>query len=90
MSTQTEEREAGSPVPWGMARLEPLRNGEPSAWQYAGIDPQTQTGLWTGEDGLMNPAELGKHGTSVGTYPPTQQSKDGVQDSDSGHDASQD
>ncbi|PYC88008.1 hypothetical protein C7C46_02005 [Streptomyces tateyamensis] len=73
-----------------MGRMEPLRNGEPSQWQYAGIDPQMQTGLWCGEDGKMMPAELGKHGTSVGTYPPTQVGKDGKNDPDTGHDATQD
>ncbi|MEV7025013.1 putative ATP-grasp-modified RiPP [Kitasatospora sp. NPDC093558] len=67
-----------------------LRNGEPSQWQYAGLDPATQTGLWFGVDGTMTPAELGKHGTSVGTYPPTQVGKDGKVDGDSGHDATQD
>ncbi|MFD4532062.1 putative ATP-grasp-modified RiPP [Kitasatospora sp. NPDC058397] len=87
MSTATEL----APVaPWGMGRMAPLRNGEPSQWQYAGLDPATQTGLWFGEDGTMSPAELGKHGTSVGTYPPTQVGKDGKVDGDSGHDATQD
>jgi hypothetical protein len=38
----------------------------------------------------MTPAELGKHGTSVNTYPPTQVGKDGKVDADSGHDATQD
>jgi len=42
------------------------------------------------EDGVMAPAELGKHGTSVNTYPPTQVGKDGKVDADSGHDATQD
>ncbi|CUW30102.1 hypothetical protein TUE45_04821 [Streptomyces reticuli] len=79
-----------APTPWGMRRMAPLNNGTPSPWRYAGIDPETQTGRWTGADGQMTPAELGKHGTSVNTYPPTQVSKDGKQDSDSGHDATQD
>ncbi|RAJ47101.1 putative ATP-grasp target RiPP [Kitasatospora sp. SolWspMP-SS2h] len=77
-------------APWGMRRMAPLGNGEPSQWQYAGLDPVTQTGLWFGEDGAMGPAELGKHGTSVNTYPTTQQGKDGKMDSDSGSDATQD
>ncbi|MBO1415430.1 putative ATP-grasp-modified RiPP [Streptomyces sp. FH025] len=77
-------------APWDFARLVPLRNGEPSRWQYVGLDPRTQTGRWAGEDGQMSPVELGKHGTSVNTYPPTQQGKDGKVDGDSGHDASQD
>ncbi|MGV9263854.1 putative ATP-grasp-modified RiPP [Kitasatospora sp. NPDC003701] len=77
-------------APWGMGRMAPLRNGEPSRWQYAGLDPATQTGLWFGEGGATSPAELGKHGTSVGTYPPTQVGKDGKVDGDSGHDATQD
>lgn len=79
--------------PWGMRRMAPLRNGEPSPWQYAGLDPQTQTGRWIGGDGRMTPVELGKHGTSVNTYPPTQVGKDGKDgkvDGDSGHDATQD
>lgn len=79
-----------NPIPWGMGRLTPLRNGEPSAWRYAGIDPLTQTGRWVGADGVPAPAELGKHGTSVNTYPPTQVGKDGKIDADSGHDAQQD
>lgn len=87
MSTATD---LGPVAPWGMGRMAPLRNGEPSQWQYAGLDPRTQTGLWFGEDGKMTPAELGKHGTSVGTYPPTQVGKDGKNDPDTGHDATQD
>ncbi len=80
-----------APAPWGLRRMVPLRNGSPSSpWRYAGVDPATQTGRWVGEGGQMTPAELGKHGTSVNTYPPTQVSKDGQQDSDSGHDATQD
>ncbi|MBB1253818.1 putative ATP-grasp-modified RiPP [Streptomyces sp. OF3] len=70
--------------------MTPLRNGSPSPWRYTGIDPATQTGRWVGEDGAMTPAELGKHGTSVNTYPPTQIGKDGKVDNDSGHDATQD
>ncbi|MBC3843206.1 putative ATP-grasp-modified RiPP [Streptacidiphilus sp. 4-A2] len=73
-----------------MKRMAPLRNGEPSSWQYQGLDPHTQTGRWTGPDGQSAPAELGRHGTSVGTYPPTQVGKDGKVDPDSGHDAQQD
>ncbi|MGW8333293.1 putative ATP-grasp-modified RiPP [Streptomyces sp. NPDC055897] len=75
---------------WGMARMTPLRNGDPSPWRYAGIDPHSQTGRWIGTDGQAVPVELGKHGTSVNTYPPTQVSKDGKVDGDSGHDAQQD
>jgi putative ATP-grasp target RiPP len=82
--------ESAAPIPWGMGRMAPLRNGEPSPWRYTGIDPQTQTGRWAGSDGLLTPVELGKHGTSVNTYPPTQVSKDGKMDSDTGHDAEQD
>ncbi|MGI5144112.1 putative ATP-grasp-modified RiPP [Streptomyces sp. CA-106110] len=78
------------PQPWGMRRMTPLHNAEPSPWRYAGLDPQTQTGRWIGGDGRMSPVELGKHGTSVNTYPPTQVSKDGKVDGDSGHDATQD
>ncbi|MGW4032809.1 putative ATP-grasp-modified RiPP [Streptomyces sp. NPDC004838] len=73
-----------------MRRMEPLRNGEQSPWRYVGIDPHTQTGRWAGSDGVMSPAELGKHGTSVNTYPPTQVGKDGKIDADSGQDATQD
>ncbi|MBV6698514.1 putative ATP-grasp-modified RiPP [Kitasatospora aureofaciens] len=73
-----------------MGRMAPLRNGEPSNWRYAGLDPDTQTGRWAGENGVMTSAELGKHGTSVGTYPPTQIGKDGKVDGDTGHDAEQD
>ncbi|WP_329150148.1 putative ATP-grasp-modified RiPP [Streptomyces sp. NBC_01456] len=73
-----------------MRRMAPLRNGFPTPWSYAGIDPHTQTGRWIGGDGRMTPAELGKHGTSVNTYPPTQVSKDGRLDADTGHDAEQD
>ncbi|WP_078965831.1 putative ATP-grasp-modified RiPP [Streptomyces aureocirculatus] len=83
--TETIER-----APWGLRRMAPLRNGPPAPWRYAGIDPATQTGRWTGADGEMTPAELGKHGTSVNTYPPTQVGKDGKLDADSGHDATQD
>lgn len=79
-----------APIPWGMGRMAPLRNGEPTSWQYAGIDPQTQTGRWIGSDGVPTPVELGKHGTSVNTYPPTQVGKDGRMDGDSGHDATRD
>jgi putative ATP-grasp target RiPP len=77
-------------VPWGLRRMVPLRNGIPSRLRYAGVDPATQTGRWVGEDGAMTPVELGKHGTSVNTYPPTQVGKDGKMDADSGHDAAQD
>ncbi|MFE3526127.1 putative ATP-grasp-modified RiPP [Streptomyces sp. NPDC059161] len=77
-------------APWGMARMTPLRNGALSPSRYVGIDPQTQTGRWTGADGRAVPVELGKHGTSVNTYPPTQVGKDGKVDADSGHDAQQD
>ncbi|MEU5400727.1 putative ATP-grasp-modified RiPP [Streptomyces sp. NPDC005963] len=73
-----------------MGRMTPLRNGEPSTFHYVGIDPATQTGRWVGNDGVPRPVELGKHGTSVNTYPPTQVSKDGKIDSDTGHDAQQD
>lgn len=52
-------------APWGMRRMAPLGNAEPSPWRYAGLDPQTQTGRWIGGDGSMTPAELGKHGTSA-------------------------
>ncbi|AZQ74651.1 putative ATP-grasp-modified RiPP [Streptomyces abikoensis] len=76
-------------APWGMRRMQPLRNGEATP-AYAGLDPETQTGRWLGHDGGAVPMELGKHGTSVNTYPPTQVSKDGKQDPDSGHDAEQD
>uniref|UniRef100_A0AAU3H0K4 ATP-grasp-modified RiPP n=1 Tax=Streptomyces sp. NBC_01401 TaxID=2903854 RepID=A0AAU3H0K4_9ACTN len=77
-------------APWGMSRMTPLRNAEPSPWRYEGIDHESQTGRWTGGDGVMTPVELGKHGTSVNTYPPTQVGKDGRFDADSGHDATQD
>ncbi|MFI1099823.1 putative ATP-grasp-modified RiPP [Streptomyces melanogenes] len=77
-------------APWGMRRMTPLANGTPSPWAYAGIDPETQTGRWTGADGQTVPVELGKHGTSVNTYPPTQVGKDGKVDPDTGHDAEQD
>lgn len=90
MQTSLAGMETAGPAPWGLRRMTPLRNGSPSPWRYAGIDPATQTGRWIGEDGAMTPAELGKHGTSVNTYPPTQVSKDGKQDPDSGHDAAQD
>ncbi len=90
MQHDTASPKAAPPGPWGMARMVPLRNADPSPWRYAGIDPQTQTGRWTGADGRAVPAELGKHGTSSNTYPPTQVGKDGKIDSDSGHDASQD
>ncbi|WP_436786900.1 putative ATP-grasp-modified RiPP [Yinghuangia sp. YIM S10712] len=79
-----------TPMPWAMRRMTPLNNGTPSQWRYAGLDSETQTGRWTDGQGQMTPAELGKHGTSVNTYPPTQISKDGKQDSDTGHDATQD
>ncbi|WP_329119305.1 putative ATP-grasp-modified RiPP [Streptomyces sp. NBC_01465] len=77
-------------TPWGMQRMAPLSNGEATPWQYGGLDPQTQTGRWIGSDGQMLPVEFGKHGTSVNTYPPTQVSKDGKVDPDTGHDAEQD
>lgn len=81
---------ATTPPAWGLARMSPLRNGGPTTWRYAGLDPESQTGRWLGAGGAMSPVELGKHGTSVNTYPPTQVSKDGKQDSDTGSDASQD
>ncbi len=88
MSTTTELHPA---APWGMGRMAPLRNGgEPSPVRFAGLDPETQTGLWTGEDGTLTVAEMGKHGTSVNTYPPTAIGKDGKNDPDTGHDATQD
>ncbi|MEU3655770.1 putative ATP-grasp-modified RiPP [Streptomyces sp. NPDC032161] len=90
MQTSLAGTETTTPAPWGLHRMAPLRNGSPSPWRYAGIDPATQTGRWVGEDGVLTPAELGKHGTSVNTYPPTQVGKDGKMDSDSGHDATQD
>lgn len=77
-------------VPWGMRRMTPLRNGVTSPWQYVGVDPYTQTGRWAGSDGVAVPAEFGKHGTSVNTYPPTQVGKDGKLDADTGQDAEQD
>lgn len=90
MSTSFAGLDNTAPTPWGMRRMAPLRNGSRSPWRYAGIDPGTQIGRWIGEDGTVTPAELGKHGTSVNTYPPTQVSKDGRLDADSGHDATQD
>ena len=90
MSTRTTQQNTASTTPWGMRRMTPLRNAEPSPWQYTGIDPATQTGRWTSPDGTISPAELGKHGTSVNTYPSTQSGKDGKMDSDSGQDAQQD
>ncbi|GGV54652.1 putative ATP-grasp-modified RiPP [Streptomyces spectabilis] len=90
MNTSTSTAEAISQTPWGFGRMAPLRNGSPSPWRYAGVDPVTQTGRWIGEDGAMVPAELGKHGTSVNTYPPTQVGKDGKVDPDTGQDAEQD
>ncbi|GAA3225491.1 putative ATP-grasp-modified RiPP [Streptomyces sp. XM83C] len=90
MQTSLAGTETTAPTPWGLRRMAPLRNGSPSPWRYAGLDPATQTGQWIGEDGVMTPAELGKHGTSVNTYPPTQVGKDGKVDADSGHDATQD
>lgn len=86
----TENLGTERPAPWGMSRMAPLRHGSPSPWRYAGIDATTQTGRWVGSDGVMAPVGLGRHGTSVGTYPPTQTSKDGRMDTDSGHDATQD
>ncbi|MEU3183062.1 putative ATP-grasp-modified RiPP [Streptomyces sp. NPDC006923] len=79
-----------STAPWGWSRMAPLRNGRPSLFRYEGLDLDTQTGRWVGEDGTLSPAELGKHGTSVNTYPATTVSKDGKMDSDSGSDATQD
>ncbi|MEU7224697.1 putative ATP-grasp-modified RiPP [Streptomyces chrestomyceticus] len=90
MKTELIATEAAVQAPWGMRRLAPLRNGVPSPWRYEGIDPVTQTGRWSGADGTITPAELGKHGTSVNTYPPTQVGKDGKMDADTGHDATQD
>lgn len=90
MRTSLAGTETAARTPWGWSRMVPLRNGSPSPWRYAGIDPATQTGRWVGADGAMAPAELGKHGTSVNTYPPTQVGKDGKVDPDSGHDATQD
>lgn len=90
MASNSVTAESAVPIPWGMSGMAPLRNGEPSPWQYVGIDPRTQTGRWVGGDGVPTPVELGKHGTSVNTYPPTQVSKDGKMDSDTGHDAEQD
>ncbi|MBR7674701.1 putative ATP-grasp-modified RiPP [Streptomyces daliensis] len=81
---------SSAPVPWGMRRMRPLRNGPLSPWRYAGIDRGTQTGRWVGEDGKARPVELGKHGTSVNTYPSTQVGKDGKVDTDTGQDAEQD
>lgn len=81
-----------TPAPWALRRLAPLRNNSPSPWRYAGLDAATQTGRWIGEGAGAEPVpvELGKHGTSVGTYPPTQVGKDGKVDPDTGHDAQQD
>ncbi|WP_078857128.1 putative ATP-grasp-modified RiPP [Streptomyces sp. NBRC 109706] len=83
-------QETASVTPWGVRRLVPLRNGEGPTSRYEGIDPATQTGRWVDLGGVSSPADLGKHGTSVNTYPPTQVSKDGRIDADSGHDAQQD
>lgn len=90
MESELVGTETAVPAPWGMRRLAPLRNGVSSPWRYEGIDPGTQTGRWSGADGTITPAELGKHGTSVNTYPPTQVGKDGKMDADTGHDATQD
>ncbi|MFD5567643.1 putative ATP-grasp-modified RiPP [Streptomyces cadmiisoli] len=90
LQTRLACTETNAPAPWGLRRMTPLHNGSPSPWRYAGIDPATQMGRWIGEHGAMTPAELGKHGTSVNTYPPTQVGKDGKVDADSGHDATQD
>ncbi|WP_243640128.1 putative ATP-grasp-modified RiPP [Streptacidiphilus pinicola] len=78
-------------APWGLRRMEPMRNNSGGqAYRHAGLDPETQTSIYLDEQGLPIPAWDGKHGTSVNTYPPTQISKDGQQDPDSGHDAQQD
>ncbi|MGQ4517074.1 putative ATP-grasp-modified RiPP [Streptomyces sp. DW26H14] len=90
MQTRTAGSQTAVQAPWGLRRMAPLRNSAPTPWRYAGIDPATQTGRWVGADGAMTPAELGRHGTSVNTYPPTQVGKDGKVDVDSGHDATQD
>ncbi|MFI6347485.1 putative ATP-grasp-modified RiPP [Streptomyces sp. NPDC050560] len=90
LQTSTSGVKTVAQAPWGLRRMAPLRNGTPSPWRYVGLDPVTQTGRWAGEDGGTAPAELGRHGTSVNTYPPTQVGKDGTVDADSGHDAEQD
>lgn len=79
------------PLPWGLTRMEPMRNtpaGQP--YHHAGLNPDTQTGIYLDQHGLPIPAWDGKHGTSVNTYPTTQQGKDGKMDSDTGSDAQQD
>lgn len=78
-----------SRAPWGIRRMQPLRNGA-ATLRYAGLDAESQTGRWIGKNGETVPMEMGKHGSSVNTYPPTQVSKDGKMDPDSGHDAEQD
>ncbi|AXG79704.1 hypothetical protein DVK44_20925 [Streptomyces paludis] len=59
--------------------------GRGRTWIRARAHAQAPVG-----DETATPIELGKHGTSVNTYPATQVGKDGKMDADSGHDATQD
>lgn len=61
-----------------------------ATFRHVGVDPVTQTGVYVGLDGQPRRAEDGKHGQTCNTYPPTQSSKDGRQDPDTGQDAEQD
>lgn len=59
---------ASTPVPWGLRRMVPYPAFAPG-YARTELDPATQTARYFDADGQV--LEMGKHGTSTGTNPPT-------------------
>ncbi len=58
-----------TPRPWALRRMRPYPGWEAPGYARAVLDPETQTTRYFDEAG--RPVEMGKHGTSTGTKPPT-------------------
>ncbi|MEO3973436.1 putative ATP-grasp-modified RiPP [Streptomyces sp. CAU 1734] len=50
----------GSAMPWGLTRMRPFPEGEPTECTTVVLDPETQMGRWFDADGEAVPGE-GKH-----------------------------
>lgn len=60
-------------TPWGLMRMKPFPRGPQLPGLTIVLDPETQTGRWLGEDGVLVPV-MDKHkksGTSSETKPRT-------------------